>query len=646
MSFQGGTLPESRQIVAREDRPGSPAATDPAPGAPHWLAAAAVGGFATIAALILSVRTLTLRVPLDIRGDANFMMLTVKGLTEGRWFYTNGRVGAPFGLEMYDFPDGGHIPFAILKALGWLTGGDVGLTFNLFYLFTFFAVAATGYWVLVRFGVARHWAAALAVLYAFLPFHLSRVYHLYLMLYVAAPLAILLAVRQVEGPPAFVVDDAERRRLRGAWRTTHTRVAVITAVVLGLTGAYYALFAMVTLAAVAILAYAADRDRLRAASTLLVTAVVAATLLITLVPTIVYRATHGPNSVAVRTYDDVERFALRPVHLLLPIPNHRIEILGEPMIRASQVPTPTERGSNLGVVGAVGVVALLAIGLGTLIRGGSSRSSPRIRLLAGLSISLMLVAVSGGFGATLGLLGFTQIRAWNRMVVFIAFAVFAAVGTWLTRWWERRPRDAWLAWTLAGLLAIVGMLDQSGGSVQSGSQRVGTVPEATRAREAEWYSDAEFVARIEALLPQGAMVFQMPYVYFPEHYAKVEQMLDYDHLKGYLHSDDLRWSYGGMRGRVPAWEQPLIDRGLPDMIEGLVAIGFDGIYIDRFGYADNAAALEAALHDHLEISPIVSANGRLAFFDLRDAAADQRTRLAAAEVIELARTTLMVERLP
>jgi phosphoglycerol transferase len=82
------------------------------------------------------------------------------------------------------------------------------------------------------------------------------------------------------------------------------------------------------------------------------------------------------------------------------------------------------------------------------------------------------------------------------------------------------------------------------------------------------------------------------------------------------------------------------------MVEGLLAIGFNGIYIDRFGYSDNAAALEVALHDLLEIAPIVSVNGRLAFFDLREAAAGQRARLGDAEITELARTTLMVDQLP
>jgi phosphoglycerol transferase len=57
-------------------------------------------------------------------------------------------------------------------------------------------------------------------------------------------------------------------------------------------------------------------------------------------------------------------------------------------------------------------------------------------------------------------------------------------------------------------------------------------------------------------------------------------------------------------------------------IEELVQIisfaGFKGIYLDRFGYADNGAAIETKLSDLLQNKPIVSPNGRLVFFNLVD----------------------------
>jgi phosphoglycerol transferase len=212
--------------------------------------------------------------------------------------------------------------------------------------------------------------------------------------------------------------------------------------------------------------------------------------------------------------------------------------------------------------------------------------------------------------------------------VFIGFIGFVAVGAWLSGWW--RERSTRVAWALAGLLVLVGAFDQSAEVLDA----------AAWDRQASWESDSEFVGRIEALLPDGAMVFQVPYVPFPGH-PDVERMRDYDLFKGYLHSTDLRWSYGAMRGRVPEWQPPLLARDAADVIAGLVAVGFEGLYIDRFAYADSGAALESSFGEYLGQEPIVSNDERLAFFDLRAAALELRSRLTETEIEALARETLM-----
>ena len=44
--------------------------------------------------------------------------------------------------------------------------------------------------------------------------------------------------------------------------------------------------------------------------------------------------------------------------------------------------------------------------------------------------------------------------------------------------------------------------------------------------------------------------------------------------------------------------------------------GFDGIYIDRFGYPDRAAELEGELGELLEVEPLVSPDEHKSFFSL------------------------------
>jgi phosphoglycerol transferase len=86
-------------------------------------------------------------------------------------------------------------------------------------------------------------------------------------------------------------------------------------------------------------------------------------------------------------------------------------------------------------------------------------------------------------------------------------------------------------------------------------------------------------------------------------------MVDYDHVRPYLHTDDLRWSYGAMKGRDE-------DLGDDVSIDEARDAGYAGIEVDRFGYADNGAAVEADVRRVTDGEPIVSPNGRLAFYGL------------------------------
>lgn len=72
-------------------------------------------------------------------------------------------------------------------------------------------------------------------------------------------------------------------------------------------------------------------------------------------------------------------------------------------------------------------------------------------------------------------------------------------------------------------------------------------------------------------------------------------MSEYQHLRGFLHSDSLRWSYGAVKGRDPGWLLAAAERS-PE--EGLVLgalAGFDVLWLDRAGYDDRGAAVDAAL---------------------------------------------------
>jgi phosphoglycerol transferase len=222
-----------------------------------------------------------------------------------------------------------------------------------------------------------------------------------------------------------------------------------------------------------------------------------------------------------------------------------------------------------------------------------------------LTIAAILLATIGGFGSIFSLLVNTSMRCYYRMGVYIAFCSICAVVVGLDRI-ARRYIHTWYAripgYTVLGGLLALGILDQTG--------KLCAVDYAST--KSEYLRDRAFVRAIEEALPRGAFVFQMPYKSFPEAgFAGTHRLFDYELFRGYLHSRRLHWSYGTMRNReADHWQAAVAQKPLPQLVETLALAGFSGIYIDRIGFADGAAALEAGLSAMLANKPLISENNR------------------------------------
>jgi phosphoglycerol transferase len=218
-----------------------------------------------------------------------------------------------------------------------------------------------------------------------------------------------------------------------------------------------------------------------------------------------------------------------------------------------------------------------------------------------LTVVAFLVATLGGL-STLISAAVPVLRAWNRLSIFIAFFALLAVGLLLDALRARLPAVG-LAVVAAAL--VLGFLDQT-------SDRLAPAYGAT---EAVWNSDRSFVRSIESRLADNAMVYQLPYMPFPEA-GTIQRISDYDQVKPYLHSSRLRWSYGAMRGRPADWAARFRNAPLSELLPELRQRGVRGIEIDRFGYLDNGVAVEADLRRRLGEDPLVSGDRRLSFFEL------------------------------
>jgi phosphoglycerol transferase len=126
------------------------------------------------------------------------------------------------------------------------------------------------------------------------------------------------------------------------------------------------------------------------------------------------------------------------------------------------------------------------------------------------------------------------------------------------------------------------------------------------------------------------MIFQLPVIPFPE--ASVNNIRDYDHFRGYLHSRHLRWSYGAIKNREgDDWQNRVAAKPVSDLVNTLSFAGFSGIYLNRLGYADHGSKLETELSSVLNVKPMVSDDGDLVFVDLTAYSQKLRERYSTAE---------------
>jgi hypothetical protein len=544
-----------------------------------------------VAVVTLELWNADLRVPGSYAGDGTLNLLVIKDVLENLWWFENTRLGAPNGLQLYDYPvaNGETLNMLLFRVLG-VGSDDPALVINLFFLLTFPLTALTAFLVLRRFG-AEAWASLVcAVLYAALPYHFIRgEAHLFLTAYYGVPIGAYLAIAVLSG-----------QELVGLRRRVAATVGLAALVAVASGSFYYSAFTAVLVVVSALLRYVATRERRPLLAGGLVLGALLAVSLVQLAPTLVYRAANGTNDeVAKRFTFESEVYSLKLTQLVLPLDDHRIDAVARLKRRYTErFPAGDARAATLGIVATGGLVWLLAIALSALV---GRRPHGKHSELALLTLVAFLFATVGGLG-TITALVWTNTRAWNRLSVFIAFFALAAVALGLGRLRSRFRAPVYVAVVAAVL--VVGVLDQTTNA---------QIPPYD-VLEADWRADAQFIRALERNVADGAKVVQLPYEPFPEPPAGSFNY-GYEPAKAYIHSTDLRWSYGAMRGRDD-WAAANASKPAPQLVAAARRADFAGILLDRIPYGAQAQTVEGELQRLLGSPPTVSANRRWVYFRL------------------------------
>ncbi|MEJ7649593.1 MAG: hypothetical protein WKF57_11250, partial [Nakamurella sp.] len=403
-----------------------------------------------------------------------------------------------------------------------------------------------------------------------------------------------------------------------------------TVVILGLlvtSGVYYAVFVLLLLAISALVSVAGHRSWSRFGGAVMAGVVGALWFAVALLPDLLYARANGSDAEAfARGGDGPQLYGLRILAMLMPSPDHPVPALAALRSWFVEQYPPDAEWPTLGLVATIGFLILLGVGLGRMMRTSARPVRPGTRLeafgaLAGLSLIATLLATTGGLGLVVSMIT-PAMRAWNRMVIVIALLALAGFGLALEafavrlrrRSADRRGRRARgrrpmpvqrIVLVLAVLTLLVGGADQS---LPSAVQQPSTV--------ASFESDEAFFAAVEASLPAGAAVFQLPFRAYPEG-EPIDGTTESDQLRGVLHTRALRFSAGGIKGRPQTdWPAEVVALPTADFLTDIAVVGFSGVIIDRLAVRDRGASLLAELEPVLGPPTETSDDGRFAYLPL------------------------------
>jgi hypothetical protein len=464
------------------------------------------------------------------------------------------------------------------------------------------------------------------------PYHVLRGLggHLLLAEASAVPFGVFLAMSVALGRPLWRTRASGNRLLRWASPTSLRTIALIVWV--SSCGIYYAAFTIMFVLVAAVagrLARAEARGILTNAGGVL--AGIGVVLVLNMLPTVLYHRAHGTNDlVGQRNPNESLTYGLNLIGQILPPSSHRfgpLASLGNEWW--GQTNTPSEGPTWGGTLSVIGLLLLTVSALVAMVGTTGTRwlADARLRATALVALTAALVGATGAGGAFVAFILNPSLRGWNRIGIVLVFCGLLAVALALEalrgcRWAQRGRRGTVAMAIVVPVLLAFGAWDQTWTSMK---------PNYTGAR-AEWSNDAHFVQAISASLGGHGEVYQMPYLAFPES-PPIVGMSDYSPLKGYVHAGKgIKWSYGAMKGRPADWQEEASQLPIKEQVSAVALAGFDGVWIDGLGYTDPQAEVLNPLRRLTGVAPIISADNRLTYFDLRPLRARLASRMPADEV--------------
>jgi len=462
-------------------------------------------------------------------------------------------LGAPYSANWNDFP----VTDPILWKLGGILSKYFGLEIaaNILLLVAHAVTALLMYaclrWVLC----SRIWSSVFAICFGLCPYLFHRGFtHIVLTYSESVPMICAVGYLLFKHGCSFL-------------RKQEFILFCFISFYLGIVFPYYtAVYLQVLLAA--LVSYFVNEKKLWSSSAYFVLlAIVLAGFTLQIGPTLLYSLEHGKNYFAIdRAYENLQVAALRPIELFLPGSDSHIPGLrqlsvfyeNQDMFRKN-FKFSESMAAYMGIVGCGAFFALICSTLYQII----SRKQQSISGWFWFVLWFFAFSVVGGLNGVVGLAKIYFFRSSDRMSIFILAGSLFFLAQVLTN--RSKNWNKGITLTLAALITAMGIYEALPQPLFS--------PRSASTLRDKVDADKAFFQSIEKSLPRGSMLFNYPVIQFPESGT-------YAHLRPYLWSQNLRFSFGSVKGRArEQWQQEIEALPAAEMVEKLQEYGFAGILV-------------------------------------------------------------------
>ncbi|MGE5473042.1 MAG: hypothetical protein ACM3UU_02340 [Ignavibacteriales bacterium] len=578
-----------------------------------------------ILTLVMQLWNADLRIPFGYIGDAIPWSMHIKAIIDNGWFMDNNMIGLPSGLHFQDYPTPIAYIHMIFFKLILIFTSDTGLVLNIYFLLTFVLTSITALFTFRKLDVRYETAVLGSLLFSFMPFHFLRgEAHLSFAAYYLIPLQILMVLWIYSNKSIFFRNINNKMKLNLLNKSS--LFCLVICILVSCEGIYSAFFVCFFIFIAGISSLIKSKQFSNFLTALILIGIIFAGTILNHLPSFYYAFVNGSNpesEVAIRSSGESEIYGLKITQMLLPVSGHRISFLANLKEKYNgSAPLINENSTaTLGFIGAVGFIFLIIIIFSNKDKFGSSKI---LKYLSELNLFAVLLATIGGFGAIFSFLILPSLRGYNRISIYISFFCILAILILIDEFKDILFKISKLQFRkliyyfLLTILLIGGILDQTTGYYKPAYAEL----------KSEFNNDRDFFQKVEASVPKGSKIFQLPYQTFPGG-GPVVNMKEYEHLKGYIHTETLRWTYGAMKGRPgDIWQRNVVSKPTDEFVDDLALTDFNGIFINRSGYSDYGSGIESNLKKILNIQPIISSKNNYSFFSIEKYRENLKSKLS------------------